>query len=86
MARTFEAFVKEVKDSCEAHAKRKNYAQGNVDDDNQLAGFISSLKIHNPHAIGEIICKCVEFLKDPKPLLVVKIAGWAWMIYKYLPE
>lgn len=86
MARTFEQFVAEVKDSVENHAKRKNYTTGDVNDHNQLASALNELGIHHQHSIGEIVYKCAEFLKDPKPLLMIKVAGWAWIIWKYLPE
>jgi hypothetical protein len=86
MSRTFEQFVKEVHDSCEGHAKRKNYTTQDINGDNQLANVLGILKIDHAHGIGEIIYKVAEFLRDPKPLLMVKTAGWAWIIWRSLPE
>jgi hypothetical protein len=87
--RTFEEFFKGVKDSCEGHAKRKNYTSGGVDDDNQLATVVRILGVSEHHAIGEIVYKCAEFLKAPtatKKILLEKIAGWAWILYRDLPD
>lgn len=86
MPRTFEAFMHEVRDSCEGHAKRKNYTTNGIDGDNQLLKVCVTLGIHKHHAIGEIIYKCAEFLTTPKPLLMVKVAGWAWTIWREMPE
>ncbi len=80
--RTFAAFAAEVKDSCESHAKRKNYTQNDIDGPNQLGDIIKSLGIGSQHGIGEIIYKAAEFLKTPRRLLLVKIAGWAFVVWK----
>lgn len=87
--RSFKAFVQAVQDSCEGHARRKNYCAGGVDDGNQLLTFLAQYGLHEPHAIGEIIYKAVEMMKAPGPtkkILCEKIAGWAWTIWKELPE
>ena len=84
--KTFEEFVANVKASCEQHAQRKNYSKSDVNGDNQLLSVMTTLGIHFPHAVGEIIYKCAEFLKTPRPVLMEKIAGWAWTIWRELPE
>jgi len=40
------------------------------------------LGIAAPHGIGEIIYKCAEFLKTPRKVLLVKIAGWAFILWR----
>lgn len=86
--RTFEEFSKQVRESVDAHAKRKNYTKEGPDGKNQLLGVMQLLNIHYPHAIGEIIYKCAEFLTctklRTKRLLAVKMAGWAFVIWREL--
>ena len=86
MPKTFDDFIKEVRDSCETHAKRKNYTDEDIDGRNQLVNVMQILGLSAPHGVGEIIYKCAEFLKTPRPLLMVKVAGWAWIIWRGLPE
>lgn len=86
----FDEFVAAVKDSVEGHAKRKNYTTGGVDDPNQLLNVMTTLGIHDEHSIGEIVYKCAEYLKTPrdapaKRVLMEKVAGWAWVIWRELP-
>ena len=80
--RTFEEFAKHVKESCEKHAQRKGYTTSDVDGDNQLLDVAVALGIHDQHSIGEIIYKCAEYLKAPRDLLLIKIAGWAYIAWK----
>lgn len=84
---TFSDFVAAVKDSCEGHARRKNYTNEGVDGENQLLKVCTMLGIHDQHAIGEIIYKAVEYLKAPantKKVLLEKIAGWAYILWREL--
>lgn len=85
MARTFEEFAAAVKESCEVHAQRKNYTTDGIDGDNQLLNICVSLGIHNQHSIGEIIYKCAEFLRAPRPVIMEKVAGWAFVVWRTLP-
>ena len=82
----FEQFTKEMRESCEIHAKRKGYSNGGVDGDNHLAEFKWKIGLEPQHSIGEIIFKCIEYLAHPRRILLVKIASWAYMLYRYGPE
>lgn len=85
--RTFQEFADAVRDSVEAHAKRKNYTTEGADGDNQLLKVCTLLGIHEHHSIGEIIYKCAEYLKAPLPtkkILLEKIAGWAFILWREL--
>lgn len=75
-----------VRESCEKHAQRKGYTSGHIDGPNQLLVVVTALGIHQHHAIGEIIYKAAEFLKTPRRVLLEKIAGWAWTIWRELPD
>lgn len=80
--KSLQSFLAQIKDSVENHAKRKNYTKNDADGENQLAGIMTMLGIGVPHAIGEIIYKCAEFLKTPRKVLLVKIAGWAFILWR----
>lgn len=80
--RTFENFMQAVKDSCETHAQRKGYTTGGVNDCNQLLVVTKTLGINNQHGVAEILYKCVEYLKEPREVLLIKVAGWAYILWK----
>lgn len=84
--RTFEEFQKQVRESCESHAQRKGYTTSDVNGENQLLRVAVALGIHDQHSIGEIVYKCAEYLKAPRDLLLIKIAGWAYIIWKARSE
>jgi hypothetical protein len=80
----FEEFLEAVRDSVEAQAKRKNYSDNGVNGVNKLSEVGRLLNFEPQHGIGEIIYKCSEYLTNPREVLLVKIAGWAgvlWMRY-----
>ena len=85
LSNTFETFAKNVKESCEKHARRKGYTSGGADDDNQLLNITKSLGINRQHAVAEIIYKAAEVLKSPRRVIAEKIAGWAFCLWKDLP-
>jgi len=64
--KTFAAFAAAVRASCEEHAQRKNYTNSNVDGD----------------CIAEIVTKAIEYLKTPRRVLLEKIAGWAFILWR----
>lgn len=84
--RTFEAFIKLVQDSCEGQAKRKGYAEAGADGNNPLIDFKTSIGIEPHHSIGEIIMKCVEYIKEPRESCIIKIAAWAFLVWKNEPN
>lgn len=84
--RTFEQFMQAVRDSCEAYAQKKGYTVEDVNGSNQLLDITRALGINNQHGIAEIIYKCVEFLKEPREVLLVKIAGWSYILWKAFTE
>lgn len=87
--RTFEDFCQQVKDSCEKHAQRKGYTTSAIDGENQLLKVCVALGIHDDHAIGEILYKLIEYRNAPeavKPVLLEKVAGWAWTMWRELPK
>lgn len=75
-----------VRESCEKHAQRKGYTSGSVDGPNQLLTVCTALGIHHQHSIGEIIYKAAEFLTTPKSVILEKIAGWAWVLWREMKD
>jgi len=80
--RTFDEFAKQVRESVDAHAKRKGYTENDLDGENKLAAITGLLGIRAQHGVGEIIYKATEYLKNPREVLLVKIAGWAYILWK----
>jgi hypothetical protein len=79
---TLDDFFNAVRSSVNDHAKRKNYTDDGADGDNKLLIVMSALGIHTPHAIGEIVYKCAEYLRCPRRVILEKIAGWAFVIWR----
>ena len=80
--RTFAQFAKAVKESCEQHAKRKNYTDSDIDGHNKMRAVTGALGISRQHAIAEIVYKAAEYLTTPRRVLLEKIAGWAYLEWK----
>jgi hypothetical protein len=88
MVKRFEDFLEAVRDSVEAQAKRKNYSENGVAGENKLSEVGRLLEFEPQHGIGEIVYKCAEYLRNPREVLLVKIAGWAgvlWMRHEQPP-
>jgi hypothetical protein len=80
--RTFEKFSDLVRDSVDGQAKRKNYTQNGVDGPNQLSDVGNLLQFEPQHGIGEIVYKSAEYLKNPREVLLIKIAGWCFILWR----
>ncbi len=83
---SFDAFAAAVKSSVDGHAKRKNYTDNGPDGENKMLVVMNALDIHKQHASGEIIYKVAEYLKTPRRVLMEKVAGWAFTIWRETPE
>lgn len=79
---TLDAFFAAVRSSVDGHAKRKNYSDNGPDGENKLLNVVVLLGIHQHHAIGEIIYKCAEYLRTPRRVLLEKVAGWAFVLWR----
>ena len=79
--RRFEEFLEAVRDSVESQAKRKNYSENGVTGENKLSEVGRLLEFEPQHGIGEIVYKCAEYLKNPREVLLIKIAGWCGVLW-----
>ena len=75
---SLEKFFEEIRSSCDGHATRKGYLQG---DTNVLGEVMGLMRIEGDHALGEIVTKLLEYQQTRRRLLAVKIAGWAWRLW-----
>ena len=79
---SLDTFLLEVKDSCTNHAARKGYTASQGSDSGDVFGqTLLLLGVAKDHAFGEIIAKLIEYKKEPRRVLAVKIAGWAWRLW-----
>lgn len=82
---SFDAFAAAVRSSCDQHAKRKNYSDNGTDGHNRMISVMVEMGIHAPHCVGEIVYKCAEYLRTPRRVLLEKVAGWAYVLWKETP-
>lgn len=76
-------FFRLVEDSLGAHAARKGYSENGADGENLLYKFTNSIGASAGHSVGEIIYKSVEYMKEPREVLLIKIAAWALLEWRY---
>lgn len=80
--RTLDGFFALVRDSVEGQAKRKGYTDNDIDGPNKLADITKLIGIQTAHGVGECIYKLVEYLKNPREVLLVKVGGWMYILWK----
>jgi hypothetical protein len=81
-AKSFDIFMENVRSSVGEHAERKGYSHGGPDGGNQLLQVDELLGIRVAHGIGEIVYKSAEYLRTPRRVLLEKIAGWAFCLWR----
>ena len=84
--KTWLSFVQQTKELLEPVASGKGYNDTGVDGKNELFEFVQNVAQGSGHALGEIVYKAVRYSrkKDSKDLL--KIAAWAYLIWKFGDE
>ncbi len=80
-APSFEAFIGEVR-TLFAHSVSKGYGPMQPDDPNALYEFMQSF-FSDDHALGEIVYKAIRYKNKRNPEDLVKIAGWAWLVFMH---
>ena len=79
-SRSFQRFTREVQQSIRAYGKKKGYRS----DKRDLFEFTVACGAARGHAVGEIIYKAIEFFRRPRKVLLVKIAGWAFLAWRHI--
>ncbi len=79
-SRSFQRFAREVQQSVHDYGKKKGYRAERRD----LFEFTVDCGAAKGHAVGEIIYKAIEFFRRPRKVLMVKIAGWAFLAWRHI--
>lgn len=79
----FEGFVAQVRVLLEATAAEKSYSRQGPDGQNRLYEFVQSTVGGPGHAAGEIIYKVRRYMAKRHPDDLLKIAAWAFLMYKH---
>jgi len=73
--------MREMQEELNKKAAEKGYDSAGADGPlSPLATFLAAE--FSDHALGEIVCKCVRFKANNDPTDLVKIAAWAFLVYK----
>jgi hypothetical protein len=84
--RTFQAFREAVEAALTSAAAGKGYNATGVDGENRTYEVIHTATGGHGHALGEIIYKALRYARTGDAMDLVKIAAWAFLIYKHHKE
>ena len=79
----FNAFCAGVYELLQQKAKDKQYNATGTEGPNPLYEFVRSMTGSDAHALGEIIYKAKRFSATGQIEDVLKIAAWAFLVWKY---
>ena len=82
----FDDFCRQVAELLQQKAQTKNYNQTGTDGPNLLYEFVRETVGGDHHAIGEIIYKARRFEARGDIADILKIAAWAFLVFKYRSE
>lgn len=82
---TFDDFAAQMRAILDPTAAGKGYSTTGVDGKNQLYEFVQSVS-GDGHALGEIIYKAVRYQAKGDPTELVKIASWAYLVWRHRHE
>ncbi len=84
-SRDLHVFLQQVTALLEPTAAAKGYNSAGIDGFNRLYTFVQSTVGHQTHAhgLGEIIYKAVRYAAKGQPEDLVKIAAWAFLVWKH---
>lgn len=77
----FESFVAEIRQLFEKSVN-KGYGPQAPDAKNPLYEFMRTF-FSDDHALGEIVYKAIRYKNKRNPEDLVKIAGWAWLVFMH---
>jgi hypothetical protein len=78
----FEQFLAEVREQIEGKARRRGYSEAGTEGYNPLFEF--NKQFFPCHPQGEIVYKLVRGMEEKDPEDIVKVAAWAFLIWKDL--
>lgn len=83
MTPTYEQFSKDVEALLNGTAAGKGYNPHGPDGVNPLYEFVQTMNGGHEHALGEIVYKARRYAAKGNPEDILKIAAWAFLIYKH---
>lgn len=83
--RTFDAFCDSVGGLLNGTAEGKGYNRTGADGPNDLYTFIQEMNGNAGHAAGEIVYKVRRYMAKGNPEDILKVAAWAYLIWKHRP-
>lgn len=81
--RTFQQFATEVEGLLGGTAAGKGYNPNGADSVNPLYEFVAEMNGGPGHALGEIVYKAKRYAAKRNPEDILKIAAWAFLVYKH---
>ena len=81
--RTFDGFCAQVRALLEPTAAGKGYSATGADGPNQLYDFVQGMNGGPGHALGEIVYKAKRYAAKGNVEDVLKLAAWAFLVYKH---
>ena len=86
VTRSLKAFCEDVEAALTAAAESKGYNATGVDGENRVYAVIHGATGGHGHAIGEIVYKALRYARKRDPHDLVKLAAWAFLIFKHHEE
>jgi hypothetical protein len=83
MDRRYDEFCQQVEGLLSVTAQGKGYNATGVDGQNAVYEFIYTTTGDHGHAIGEIMYKAIRYMRKRDPQDLLKIAAWAYLIFKH---
>lgn len=83
--RTFQQFCDSVGGLLNGTADGKGYNRTGADGPNDLYAFIAEMNGNAGHAAGEIVYKVRRYMAKGNPEDIMKVAAWAYLVWKHHP-
>ena len=80
---TFDEFMGQVRALLEPRAGEKGYSAAGPDGPNPLYELVAEMNTGDGHALGEIVYKAKRFAAKGNPEDILKIAAWAFLVWRH---
>ena len=83
MDQSYQKFCEQVEAILSVSAKSKGYTDTDANGPNDVYEFIYTATGDHGHPIGEIMYKALRYMKKRNPEDLLKIAAWAYLVFKH---
>ena len=83
MDQSYQKFCEQVEAILSVSAKSKGYTDTDANGPNDGYEFIYTATGDHGHPIGEIMYKALRYMKKRNPEDLLKIAAWAYLVFKH---